>query len=793
MIDRGTAIAAAVEVEKYSKQGTELLQSGHLTSAVKAFKYAYKYAGDLDDEYMERACAFNLGAAYIAMGQGEKGLNVLQQAVPSEDKRDGRSHGDLYFNFGLGYEVTKNIPEAIRYFNKALEEYRLERDNLPMEIDTLTKLTTLYTSTHNHHLMNTYHQLAEAYAMQGNIEKQMWSLCEKANSYNSYGDPQKAESAADECLKLSDKCGSSAETGSIFNDLGLLYTQLQKYDKALKCFEEALPLAQNSEDKKREAVIRQNLGAAYNFVGEYQRAISFHKSAADMYARLQNRNSQGQCYANLAYAYSQLGDMLKAKQAFDHALLAAEDTDDNRTTWQVSEGLGSVAFNERKFDEAVEYFKKALGVLAARESNITAQNRIVEKLKQTLEAQIKERERPFNFKEVASPLKAGHKKDMPAPEKPIRPSTAKPTQGESQSVADSPEKRKRQEYLRVNKSGTQKRFSKVARGLSDLMEPVEFSSRSSSGLHGETLRPVLSENEGEESTSTSETESDTDGNRFESPKNGASKNVETGSNRSLRGSNLEDSEEDETGDSSGESEDQDKKAVREQMRKNLGQSSESEEDKDKGNEKMDRKKSEPRRPQPVETQAHVQKREESSSETETGSETGSETESESGDERPPVPTSSPPKTDEMKTYEQPWSRPGSKKRINYSEIDFDTSPNRGKQIPFKKHPNYMGTPEDDAENLRVIMGTRASGTYHNEREDEDEPPYQTIPTRTLRPDEIDQKQPNWKDFSSLPRGEKERLMYEKHKLDQRERHEHDDPPPLPQRPGEKESKTCVVM
>ena len=43
-------------------------------------------------------------------------------------------------------------------------------------------------------------------------------------------------------------------------------------------------------------------------------------------ARLQNRNSQGQCYANLAYAYSQLGDLMKSKQAFDHALLAAEDT-----------------------------------------------------------------------------------------------------------------------------------------------------------------------------------------------------------------------------------------------------------------------------------------------------------------------------------------------------------------------------------------------------------------------------------------------------------------------------------
>jgi tetratricopeptide (TPR) repeat protein len=214
MLDRGTAIAAAVEVEKYSKQGTELLQAGHLTSAVKAFKYAYKYAGDMDDEYMERACAFNLGAAYIAMGQGEKGLNILQKAVPSEERRDGRSNGDLYFNFGLGYEVTKNVHEAVRYFNKALDEYRLERDNLTMEIETLSKLSVLCVATNNHNLMNIYHQLAEAYAMQENTDKQMWALCEKANSYYSYGDPEKAESAADDCLKLSDKCHSTIEAGN---------------------------------------------------------------------------------------------------------------------------------------------------------------------------------------------------------------------------------------------------------------------------------------------------------------------------------------------------------------------------------------------------------------------------------------------------------------------------------------------------------------------------------------------------------------------------------------------------
>ncbi|VDI50638.1 Hypothetical predicted protein [Mytilus galloprovincialis] len=769
MIDRGATIAAAVEVEKYSKQGTELLQSGHITSAVKAFKYAYKYAGDLDDEYMERACAFNLGAAYIAMGQGEKGLNVLQQAIPSEDRRDGRSNGDLFFNLGLGYETTKNIQEAIRYFNKALEEYRYERDNLDMEIETLTKLAVLCTTVQNHHLMNLYHQLAEAYAMHGNVEKQMWALCEKANSYNSFGDPQKAEYAADECLKLSDKCQNTVESGSIFNDLGLLYTQLQKYGMAVKCFEEALPLAQSSDDKKREAVIRQNLGAAYNFVGEYQRAISFHKSAADMYARLQNRNSQGQCYANLAYAYSQLGDLMKAKQAFDHALLAAEDTDDNRTTWQVSEGLGSVAFNERKFDDAIEFFKKALGVLAARESNITAQNRIVEKLKQALEAQIKDNERPFAHirKEDVNPLKSGYKKILA--EKPTRPSSAKAV-AVGGPVTDEVPRR----FVRVNKMGTSKRFSKVARGLSDMMEPFEMTPRSGSGLQGETMMPVQSESE---DSSEEETDSEREEDKkkkqdkrtskvvFQSRTDASkqfasqhSENRETASNRSIHGSESDDSlEEEETESTSEESEeDIDKKAVLEQMgkiNKSEDDSSESEDDKDKGNEKMDRRHKEDRRKQPVEVEAKVQNGDESSSETGSSSSESGSTDSESDDEPPPVPSGSLPKSGEIKTYEQPWGRADSKKKMNYADINFDGGPER----------------------------------------DEEDPLYQTIPSRSLKDDnQFHAKKPNFTDFSSLPRGEKEKLMYEKHRHDQLDRHQ---APPLPERGdrGEKDSKTCSVM
>ena len=52
--------------------------------------------------------------------------------------------------------------------------------------------------------------------------------------------------------------------------------------------------------------------------------------------------------------------------------------------------------------------------------------------------------------------------------------------------------------------------------------------------------------------------------------------------------------------------------------------------------------------------------------------------------------------------------------MNYADIDFDMSPRRGEMSPLKKHPNYLRG--DSKDSLRVNMGTRASGIYHNEGE-----------------------------------------------------------------------------
>ena len=49
------------------------------------------------------------------------------------------------------------------------------------------------------------------------------------------------------------------------------------------------------------------------------------------------------------------------------------------------EGLGAVAFNDNQFSRAVRYFKMALAVLSTSEQNALAQERIVQKLSDSIQ------------------------------------------------------------------------------------------------------------------------------------------------------------------------------------------------------------------------------------------------------------------------------------------------------------------------------------------------------------------------------------------------------------------------
>ena len=70
---------------------------------------------------MQRACAFNVGAAYVEAGKPQKGLDFLKRAEPGER---GERVADFQFNLGAAREALLEPAQAAGHYLQAAQLYR---------------------------------------------------------------------------------------------------------------------------------------------------------------------------------------------------------------------------------------------------------------------------------------------------------------------------------------------------------------------------------------------------------------------------------------------------------------------------------------------------------------------------------------------------------------------------------------------------------------------------------------------------------------------------------------------
>lgn len=90
----------------------------------------------LKETKVQRACAFNLGAAYVEAGKPQKGLDFLSQAEPSER---GERVADLQFNIAAAHEALDDHVQAVKHYQQAAQLYRSQGDR-SSEGDTCIRL-----------------------------------------------------------------------------------------------------------------------------------------------------------------------------------------------------------------------------------------------------------------------------------------------------------------------------------------------------------------------------------------------------------------------------------------------------------------------------------------------------------------------------------------------------------------------------------------------------------------------------------------------------------------------------
>ncbi|NWS78844.1 TTC24 protein, partial [Crotophaga sulcirostris] len=342
------------EIQELTRAGHRALALGDAREAVGCLKKALLLSKDTQ---LRRACAFNLGAAYVEMGKPKRGLEFLLQSQPLE----GESGEDLYFNIFAAHEGFQDFQKVLECLGKdvghdlAAQAGSRARTHVQMGCCYLGMREPARAA-------RCFLDAAQSYVVAASPEAAAVALSRASGSMLKSHQFGVAEIAGvlSQCRSLCESITNPTLRGKLFNDIGLGYSQLRIFSLAAESFEQALVLCGGAMDRRGEAALLQNLGAAHNALGSFGTSLGWHRRAVALHSALGNRRAQGQCLGNLAYACRRLGDHEAAAENYLHALQAFRDSGDVQGQWQACEGLGTACFHLGDPQKAIKHYKEAL-------------------------------------------------------------------------------------------------------------------------------------------------------------------------------------------------------------------------------------------------------------------------------------------------------------------------------------------------------------------------------------------------------------------------------------------------
>ncbi|RLD55482.1 MAG: hypothetical protein DRJ05_12880 [Bacteroidetes bacterium] len=147
----------------------------------------------------------------------------------------------------------------------------------------------------------------------------------------------------------------------LLNNIASTYIKTGRHDSSLVYFIKSMKIREdNNAPLKMITVGNLNIGSIYLVIDDYKNSKTWLDKALQS-ALLQNDSVNIQkCYANLGILYKKTGDTIKSIEYSKKSLEISKGLGDHRNQAIVLQNLALLLINQKKYDEAHKYFKKAL-------------------------------------------------------------------------------------------------------------------------------------------------------------------------------------------------------------------------------------------------------------------------------------------------------------------------------------------------------------------------------------------------------------------------------------------------
>lgn len=333
-LEQRSVLRDSIIAASYFDKGAEFEKLSQHDSAI----YFFKSAGDLfyHAGYITQGIRAKIKTAdnLRAKQATNEAKEIVLEAIADAKKNvaiDDILFAELYHSTGTVYRNLGNDKEAIRYFNKSINE-RI-RINGPK--DTM--------------LSNTYNNLGNVLFYQGDVQ-QAFKYYRRALSLVKY------------------KKNKTDRAVAIWNmNLAGVYLSFGDYNKANIYYTNALNIFKTIFDESDPGLARiyTNIGALQIHKGNFDEAMRNFTNAETIYLKHfdQNYHTLGIVYLNMGIIYQHLTtDYEKSLEYFNKALHIFSKTQHNNhpEIAKTLRNIGSIYMSLERFDLAITYFNRAL-------------------------------------------------------------------------------------------------------------------------------------------------------------------------------------------------------------------------------------------------------------------------------------------------------------------------------------------------------------------------------------------------------------------------------------------------
>ena len=181
-----------------------------------------------------------------------------------------------------------------------------------------------------------------------------------ARVYEGYGNYEHGLNYAQKALKEANKIGYFEGEGDILSNLGLIYSRLSDFDRALESYEKSLAIRKGLKNTKAIASSLNLIARTFSLKGDYPEALDYYQKSLDLRTKENDISGLPWSHLGIASLKEKTGDLKGAVYHYKESLHLNRSFGEKRLEVQCLLGLGRIYTEQKKKKEGLDYLQRAL-------------------------------------------------------------------------------------------------------------------------------------------------------------------------------------------------------------------------------------------------------------------------------------------------------------------------------------------------------------------------------------------------------------------------------------------------